>query len=90
MPAKSTSAVSNLFDTCSDGTYGLLAQDYLKARIPDLQIVIVGAGIGGLAAAVGLNRAGFTNIVIHESAKEIAEASAHRLYRILSNLAACV
>jgi salicylate hydroxylase len=48
----------------------------LKAKIPDLQIVIVGAGIGGLAAAVGLNRAGFTNIVVHESAKEMTEVGA--------------
>lgn len=52
-----------------------MLKDNLNARIPDLQIVIVGAGIGGLAAAVGLSRAGFANIVIHESTKEIAEAS---------------
>jgi 2-polyprenyl-6-methoxyphenol hydroxylase-like FAD-dependent oxidoreductase len=53
-------------------------QDNLKAKIPDLRIIIVGAGIAGLSAAIGLNRAGFTNIVIHESAKEIEEARVHR------------
>jgi 2-polyprenyl-6-methoxyphenol hydroxylase-like FAD-dependent oxidoreductase len=49
----------------------------LKAKIPDLQIVIVGAGIGGLAAAIGLNRAGFTNVVVHESAKVIEEVNGY-------------
>jgi salicylate hydroxylase len=50
--------------------------DNLKALIPDLQIVIVGAGIGGLAAGIGLSRAGFTNVVILENTRELAEVGA--------------
>lgn len=48
-------------------------KDNLSALIPDLQIVIVGAGIGGLAAGIAFSRSGFTNVVIHESAPEIKE-----------------
>jgi cation diffusion facilitator CzcD-associated flavoprotein CzcO len=51
------------------------SQDNLQANIPGMKIVIVGAGIAGLAAAIGLNRAGFIHVVIHESAKDIAEVS---------------
>lgn len=35
---------------------------------PDLRIVVVGAGIGGLAAALGLQRAGFRPRVLEQSA----------------------
>ena len=74
MQAKISAAVSNMIVASYCTAKNINLQDSLKARIPDLQIVIVGAGIGGLAAAVGLSKAGFTNIVAHESAKEITEA----------------
>jgi salicylate hydroxylase len=74
MQSKISSAVSNMLVASYCTAKNINLQDSLKARIPDLQIVIVGAGIGGLAAAVGLSKAGFTNIVAHESAKEITEA----------------
>lgn len=43
------------------------------AILSDLQVVIVGAGIGGLAAGIGFSRAGFTNVVIYENARDISE-----------------
>lgn len=41
-----------------------------------LRIGIVGAGIGGLAAAVGLAQRGFTQVTILEAAREISEIGA--------------
>ena len=74
MPARSTSAVRNFLVNSLDITEtSSHFQNCLKAKLPDLQIAIVGAGIGGLSAAIGLDRAGFTNIVIHESVSEISE-----------------
>ncbi|KAI5476277.1 hypothetical protein MNV49_007914 [Pseudohyphozyma bogoriensis] len=42
----------------------------------DLSIGIVGAGIGGLAAAVGLCQRGFKDVVVYEAAPQIAEIGA--------------
>jgi salicylate hydroxylase len=50
--------------------------DGLSAHLPSLRIVIVGAGIGGLATGIALRRAGFTNITIYEQAVVIAEVGA--------------
>ncbi|MEV4284501.1 flavin-dependent oxidoreductase [Nonomuraea bangladeshensis] len=36
-----------------------------------MRIVIAGAGIGGLAAALSLHAAGFTDVTVHEAAREI-------------------
>ncbi|HNS27888.1 MAG TPA: FAD-dependent monooxygenase [Steroidobacteraceae bacterium] len=41
----------------------------------DLHIAVVGAGIGGLAAALGLQRAGF-RVSVHEQAPELGEVGA--------------
>lgn len=48
-----------------------------RAANPSLRIRIVGAGIGGLAAALACARLGFTDVVVYENAPEIAEVS-HR------------
>ncbi|GAA6062309.1 hypothetical protein JCM10212_006861 [Sporobolomyces blumeae] len=42
----------------------------------DLKIRIVGAGIGGLAAALACARLGFSDVVVYENAPEIAEVGA--------------
>jgi 2-polyprenyl-6-methoxyphenol hydroxylase-like FAD-dependent oxidoreductase len=36
-----------------------------------MRVLIAGAGIGGLATALSLHAAGFTDVVVHESVKEI-------------------
>ncbi|GAA5821224.1 hypothetical protein JCM3770_006883 [Rhodotorula araucariae] len=41
-----------------------------------LRVCIVGAGIGGLASAVGLASRGFRHVTVYESAPEIAEVGA--------------
>lgn len=51
-------------------------QDHLKAHLPHLRIAIVGAGIGGLSAAVGLKKAGFESVTIYEQSKAIQEVGA--------------
>ena len=38
----------------------------------DLDVAIVGAGIGGLSAAIALRRAGF-NVTVYEAASALAE-----------------
>ncbi|GAA5957251.1 hypothetical protein JCM3765_000404 [Sporobolomyces pararoseus] len=47
-----------------------------RAANPSLRIRIVGAGIGGLAAALACSRLGFTDVVVYENAPEIAEVGA--------------
>ncbi|GAA5895067.1 uncharacterized protein JCM6883_002309 [Sporobolomyces salmoneus] len=47
-----------------------------RAANPSLRIRIVGAGIGGLAAALACARLGFTDVVVYENAPEIAEVGA--------------
>lgn len=52
---------------------------YALPRAPlasTLSIGIVGAGIGGLAAAVGLSQRGFTRVTVYEAAPAIAEVGA--------------
>ncbi|CAF4354075.1 unnamed protein product, partial [Rotaria sp. Silwood2] len=48
--------------------------DYIKAKIP-LHVTIVGAGIGGLAAATACARAGM-KVVVYEAAIQLAEVGA--------------
>ncbi|GAA6040191.1 hypothetical protein JCM8097_004174 [Rhodosporidiobolus ruineniae] len=52
---------------------GLLPRAALAST---LNVGIVGAGIGGLASAVGLASRGFQNVTIYESAPEIGEVGA--------------
>ncbi|GAA5924437.1 uncharacterized protein JCM15063_005643 [Sporobolomyces koalae] len=47
-----------------------------RAANPSLRIRIVGAGIGGLAAATACARLGFTDVIVYENANEIAEVGA--------------
>jgi salicylate hydroxylase len=53
-----------------------LDQQLVSAHLPSLRIVIIGAGIGGLAASIALSRAGFSNITIYEQTLAIAEVGA--------------
>lgn len=41
----------------------------------DLRIAIVGAGIGGLTAALAMQRAGY-KVTVHEQASELGEVGA--------------
>ena len=45
-----------------------------------LQIAIIGAGLGGLAAAIGIARAGH-KVTILEQATLLGEVSSHRIDR---------
>lgn len=44
--------------------------------MPHLRIAIVGAGIGGLSAAVAIKKAGFDSVTIYEQSKVITEVGA--------------
>jgi threonine dehydrogenase-like Zn-dependent dehydrogenase len=67
MPSSSAAAVSN----ASNGK-----KRCRKTRLDkDARIVIIGSGLGGLGAAISLEQAGFTNIVVME---RDASASARR------------
>jgi cation diffusion facilitator CzcD-associated flavoprotein CzcO len=51
----------------------------LRAR-PELRVVIVGAGIGGLAAAIELRRHGFTDVTLLERAEDFGGTWLHNSY----------
>jgi 2-polyprenyl-6-methoxyphenol hydroxylase-like FAD-dependent oxidoreductase len=51
-------------------------QDNLQAALPDLRIAVIGAGIGGLAAAIALKRVGFRDVTVYEQARAISEVGA--------------
>lgn len=42
-----------------------------RRRSPDMLVAIIGAGIGGLGMAIGLQRAGYTDYTIFERARDI-------------------
>ena len=46
-----------------------------------LRAVVVGGGIGGIAAAVALARAGI-DVQVHEQAQQLAEVRQHRVRRV--------
>lgn len=48
-----------------------------------LNIIVVGAGLGGLAAAIALARRGH-NVTVFEQAPELGEVSGHALFVVLS------
>lgn len=48
----------------------------------DLDIIIVGAGLGGLAAAIGISKAGH-RVTILEQAEQLGEVSQNRILNIL-------
>lgn len=51
-------------------------KNYSAYLLKDEQVIIVGAGLGGLGAAIAILLAGHT-VAILESAAEIAEVSMH-------------
>lgn len=48
----------------------------------DLDIIIVGAGLGGLAAAIGISKAGH-RVTILEQAEKLGEVSRRRIRNTL-------
>lgn len=53
-------------------------KNYRAHLLKDEQVIIVGAGLGGLGAAIAILLAGHT-VTVLESAAEIAEVSIHSL-----------
>src|ERR1700734_3386863 len=47
-----------------------------RPRVQDVRVGIVGAGIGGIASAAFLRRAGFTDVTIYEQASRLDEVGA--------------
>jgi salicylate hydroxylase len=53
-----------------------LEDDAARPRVPDARIGIVGAGIGGIACAAFLGRAGFSDVTVYEQAPRLDEVGA--------------
>lgn len=64
---------SHSLDSTSKGT---MSASPTPAALPELRIAIVGAGMGGLAAAASLASHGFKNVSVYEAAPQFGEVGA--------------